>query len=371
MVGVDANRPKVESESVRVRGVSDGKRAYVRLSGRFISVLACAACCCVVAACDERAEAGESGRLEVRRVLGEPGRAPGQLMYPRGIASADDQLWVVDKGARVQQLDPETGRGIRLFTTPKYDNGKPTGITMAPMPGEDARLGLYVADTHEHRVLVYDVASGSDEPALEFGSMGIEDGQFTYPTDVAVLTDGAGRVERIYVSEYGGHDRISAFSPELEFLFSFGEFGVAHEGDSTEHRVVFDRPQSIAVDSDARELIVTDACNHRVGRFTLEGEHIAWIGGGTSDMLRYPYGLELIGRRQALIAEFGGNRVSRVDLDSGEVLGVIGEPGREMGQLAMPWGIAVLGDELFVLDSGNNRIQVVKLGGVPLAGGAR
>ncbi len=356
---------------MRVRGVSDGKRADVRVSGRSISVLVCAAVCCVLAACDERAEPGASGRLEVRRVLGEPGRAPGQLMYPRGIASADGQLWVVDKGARVQRIDPETGRGLRLFTTPKHDNGKPTGITLAPMPGDDARLGLYVADTHEHRVLVYDVESGSDEPALAFGSMGVEDGQFTYPTDIAVLTDNAGRVERIYVSEYGGHDRISVFSPELEFLFDFGVFGVAHEGDQAEHRVVFDRPQSIAVDSRARELIVTDACNHRLGRFTLEGEHIAWIGGGATDLMRYPYGLELIGDRQVLVAEFGGNRVSRVDLETGEVLGVIGEPGRETGQLAMPWGVAVLGDELFVLDSGNNRIQVVGLGGVPLAGGGR
>ena len=368
---MDANRPGVESESVRVRGVSDGKRADVRVIGRSISVLACAAVCCVVVACDERAEAGESARLDVRRVLGEPGRAPGQLMYPRGIASADAQLWVVDKAARVQRIDTETGRGIRLFSTPKFDNGKPTGITLAPMPGDDARLGLYVADTHEHRVIVYDVESGSDEPALEFGSVGIEDGQFTYPTDIAVLTDKAGRVERIYVSEYGGHDRISAFSPEFEFLFDIGAFGVAHEGDNTEHRVVFDRPQSIAVDSVARELIVTDACNHRVGRFTLDGEHIAWIGGGTSDLLRYPYGLELIGNRQALIVEFGGNRVTRLDLDSGEVLEVIGEPGREPGQLASPWGVAAIGDELFVLDSGNNRIQVVKLSGVPLAGGAR
>ena len=343
----------------------------MKQTGRFIVVLACAAVCCAVTACDEEAKSDEAGRLTVRRVLGEPGRSPGQLMYPRGIAAAEGQLWVVDKGARVQRIDPETGRGIRLFTTPKFDNGKPTGISLAPMPGADARLGLYVADTHEHRILVYDVTSGSDEPVLEIGSMGTGEGEFTYPTDIAVLTDDAGRVERIYVSEYGGHDRISVFSPELKFLFEFGVFGVAHEQDNQEHRAVFDRPQSIAVDSQARELIVTDACNHRVGRFTLEGEHIAWIGGGSTDLLRYPYGLELIGRRQVMVAEFGGNRVSRIDLETGEVLGVIGEPGRETGQLASPWGVAVIGDELFVLDSGNNRIQVVKLDGEAIAGGGR
>ncbi len=323
----------------------------------------------VAVSCDERADASETSRLEVRRVLGEPGREPGQYMYPRGIASVEGQLWVVDKGARVQRIDPKTGRCERLFRTPKFDNGKPTGLTLAPMPGEGARLGLYVADTHEHRILVYDVESGSDEPALAFGSFGTEDGQFVYPTDIAVLTDEAGFVSRIYVSEYGGHDRISAFTPGFEYLFSFGAFGVAHEQDEGDQRVVFDRPQSITIDGEARELIVTDACNHRVGRFTLEGELVAWIGGGASDLLRYPYGLELIGKRQALVAEFGGNRVSRLDLETGEVLEVLGEPGRETGQLASPWGVTVLGDEVYVLDSGNNRIQVVAIHGPELAGG--
>lgn len=336
---------------------------------RLISAAALAALCGVVVSCDERADAGEGSRLVVHRVLGEPGRAPGQYMYPRGIASADGQLWVVDKGARVQRIDPETGRSERLFQTPKFDNGKPTGLTLAPMPGEGGGLGLYVADTHEHRILVYDVESGSDEPALAFGSFGTEDGQFVYPTDIAVLTDDAGRVSRIYVSEYGGHDRISAFTPDFEFLFSFGAFGVAHDQDEGDDRVVFDRPQSIAIDREAGEVVVTDACNHRVGRFTLDGELVAWIGGGATDLLRYPYGLELIGRRQALIAEYGGNRVSRLDLETGEVLEVLGEPGRETGQLASPWGLAVVGDELYVLDSGNNRIQVVAMNGPTLAGG--
>ena len=60
-----------------------------------------------------------------------------------------------------------------------------------------------------------------------------------------------------------------------------------------------------------------------------------------------------------LVAEYGGNRIRHVDLETGETLGVFGTPGRELGQLASPWGAVVLGDELFVLDSGNNRLQVM------------
>ena len=135
---------------------------------RLISAAALAALSGALFSCDERGDAGEAGRLVVRRVLGEPGREPGQYMYPRGIASAEGQLWIVDKGARVQRIDPETGRSERIFQTPKFDNGKPTGLTIATMPGGGGGLGVYVADTHEHRILVYDVESGSDEPAHAF-----------------------------------------------------------------------------------------------------------------------------------------------------------------------------------------------------------
>lgn len=324
-----------------------------------------------LAGCDDRAGASTGSRFAVNRVLGEPGRQPGQFMYPRGIAAAHDQLWVVDKGARLQRLDPATGRAERCFQTPISDNGKPIGLTLAPLPGTDPALGIYVADTHYNRILLYSTQSESETPLDEFGSYGTGEGQFVYVTDVAVLIDEAGQVQRIYVSEYGGNDRISVFNERFEFLFSFGTYGVARQDDEQAGRIVFDRPQSIAIDRDAGELIVADACNHRVGRFTLEGEPIAWIGGAGLDLLRYPYGLELLDNRQALVAEFGGNRITRLDLLTGEVLEVLGEPGREPGQLASPWGVAVLGDELFVLDSGNNRVQVAPLRRSAQAGGPR
>lgn len=288
-------------------------------------------------------------------MFGEPGRQPGQFMYPRAIDSDGHSLWVVDKGARIQQIDPYSGQALRGFQTPAWEQGKPTGLTIGPMPGDDPRPALYVADTHYHRVLVYDLESGSDEPALTFGAYGTGPGQFIYPTDVAVLTDSAGRVERIYVSEYGGNDRISVFTPDLEFVSCFGDYGVAEEADAAP--IVFDRPQSIAIDPSSRELIVADACNHRLGRFSLDGALLGWIGG--NDRFRYPYGLSMLDDGTVLVAEFGGNRVAHVDLRTGQDLGVLGRAGRGPGELASPWGVTTIGREVFVLDSGNNRIEVV------------
>jgi DNA-binding beta-propeller fold protein YncE len=148
--------------------------------------------------------------------------------------------------------------------------------------------------------------------------------------------------------------------PRVSFVRSFGRFGSSAEAGD----IHFSRPQSIALDQERRRLIVSDACNHRVGVFTLEGELVRWFGsvqeaGDGPGQLKYPYGLALAGDGSALLAEFGNNRLQRIDLDSGACLGLFGVGGRGKGQLVTPWGVALIGDEAFVLDSGNNRVQVI------------
>jgi len=301
-------------------------------------------------------------------VLGETGVYPGQFTYPRAIASDGAWLWVVDKTARIQQIDPATGRAGVWWRMPEFALGKPTGLTVAPAPGQGGSLvtALYVADTHYHRVMVYAIPSHMPdqpeeiEPVLlgQFGGFGEEDGRFIYPTDVAVLMGGGSRVERIYVTEYGGNDRISVFGPDYRFLFSFGE-----PGEGLEPRAVeFARPQSLVIDAERRELLVTDACNHRLGRFTLDGELIGWVGGAGS--FNYPYGLELLDDLTVLVTEFGGSRVQRVEVVGGRGLGTFGSAGRGEGQVATPWAAAVIGNETYLLDSGNNRVLVTRLPGV-------
>ncbi|CAG0993819.1 hypothetical protein PHYC_02447 [Phycisphaerales bacterium] len=304
--------------------------------------------------------------------FGEVGDSPGQFSYPRCIDTQGRFVWVIDKLARVQKIDPSTGRCVGGWRMPDWQNGKPTGITVWTPPAGGATR-IIVPDTHYHRVMIYDPdGMGAPDDLMEsrgrliasFGSYGEGEGQFIYPTDVAVLPtpDGAG-MKRLYVLEYGGHDRISVFEPaaggtpgdETRFVyrFSFGKFGSGLG-------VEFNRPQSMEIDPQRNELIVTDACNHRLGRFTLDGELIAWIGGGIGKgvgQMQYPYGLVLLGGRRAMVAEFGGNRVQVFDLDAGKSLGVYGQAGRSEGQLASPWGVAVWEKSVLVLDSGNNRVQ--------------
>lgn len=330
--------------------------------------------------------------LDVQRVIGEVGTAPGQFSYPRALDFDGHDLWVVDKSARVQRIDPTDGRCLGGWTMPEFLLGKPTGITIAP--GDDGEPLVYVADTHYHRVVVYhmppippegtrgrDVFLPAQPPiSAHFGSYGEAPGQFVYPTDVAVLRDDAGKkVRRVYVSEYGGNDRISAFEPDgkggYAFAFSFGRFGSSASADAVE----FNRPQSISIDrgggSGGPELIVTDSCNHRIGRFTPEGKLLGWIGspetvGELPGQFKYPYGLCVLGDGTAIVAEFGNNRIQHIDLKTGAGLGSFGGAGRSPGQILNPWAVTAAGRDVFVLDSQNNRIVVAKVPGVRMKSAA-
>jgi len=292
----------------------------------------------------------------VTAVLGEVGVSPGQYTYPRAIANDGKDLWVIDKSARVQRIDPKTGASSALWTMPDWAQGKPCGVSVGP----DGLL--YFPDTHYFRVMVYRPPAGLDQaPELvsSFGSLGQGPGKFTYLTDVGILTAADGKsIERMYIGEYGGDDRIRVFDGAHKFLFSFGNFGSSAEASN----IQFSRPQSLEVDGERKLLVVTDSCNHRIGVFDLDGKLVRWVGaaGQGSDEFAYPYGIALMGDGTALVAEFGNHRVHHVDYVHGQSLGVFGTPGRGKGQLTNPWAVTVMGDMAFVLDSGNDRVQAFK-----------
>ena len=279
--------------------------------------------------------------LETTLTFGSPGISLGQFDYPRALAvDAQAQfVYIVDKTARVQRFGFD-GRPQIQWRMPKRENGKPTGISIAP----DGRV--FVADTHYQRIIAYD---NRGNELMRFGRYGQEPGEFIYPTDVAFGPDG-----RIYVSEYGGsNDRIQVFSAEGEYLFGFGSYG-SEVGQ-------YSRPQSMLFNSDRSELFIADACNHRIVVVAPAGDVLRVLGGygRGSGELAYPYSLMGLDDGSLLVCEYGNNRIQRLSRD-GVSLGLFGRPGTGDGELHSPW--AVDGDQhsIFVLDSRNNRVQVIR-----------
>jgi ABC-type Fe3+ transport system permease subunit/DNA-binding beta-propeller fold protein YncE len=271
----------------------------------------------------------------------ETGVGPNQTVYPRGIcySKKDDCFFLVDRMARIQRINHD-GKTINEWRMPNWERGKPTGLSVGP----DGNV--YIADTHYARVAVY---SPTGQFLKDWGTFGREPGQFIYPTDVAFDKSG-----NIYVSEYGDNDRIQIFDPNtLKVIRTIGHFG--------QEDAQFARPQSMVIDDET--LYVTDACNHRIAVFNINGTFLRHIGSiGTSlGQFRFPYGLDEDTHGHLIVTEFGNNRVQLIDKQTGKGLATWGLAGRESGQLAYPWASAVdRNGRIVTVDSGNNRLQVFK-----------
>ncbi len=276
--------------------------------------------------------------LPTDQVIGRAGRTEGRFDIPRAftIDPTDGALFVVDKSGRVQRFASD-GTFELAWKMPKFENGKPTGMSFGP----DGLL--YVADTHEHQILVFD---RDGKVRRSIGSYGQGSGQFVYPTDVAFDPDGL-----MYVSEYGGNDRIQVFDKDGRVLREFGSPG-SGEGQ-------FARPQSLAFSLDGSELFVADSCNHRIAVFSREGllqRTLCGAGTGAGE-LAYPYGVCTLADGCLLVAEFGNCRVQRLDAQSGKSRAILGGGGRAVGRLNAPWSVAIHADRAYILDCANGRVQ--------------
>ena len=288
---------------------------------------------------------GSNREGSLESTWGLHGVTDGRFLKPRAMAIDDqDQLYIVDKSARIQVFDRD-GEYLRHWRTPKFYNGKPTGLSFN-------REGLLmVADTHYFRILFYQPDGTLVKERTLGGEFGSEPGTFGLVTDVVEDSQG-----NLYVAEYGEYDRIQKFDSQGNFLFQWGGHG-PEPGQ-------FIRPQNMAVD-EHDHIWVVDACNDRVQVFDATGNEAKliriWGTQGTDvGQLRYPYDLVLDGRGHVYICEFGNHRVQKFTLD-GEPLAVWGQQGRGEGQLFNPWApVQDSRDRIHVLDTYNHRAHRIR-----------
>ncbi len=278
------------------------------------------------------------GKLDT--IWGRRGIVPGRLQRPRAMAiDAEDRLFIVDFLARIHVFDAD-GKFLHAWQTPDHANGKPTGITV-----QDDRL--LVADTHYYRVLSYTLEGQLVEAESLGGTNGPNPGEFGLVTDAVRDSTGA-----LYVSEYGGYDRIQKFSPEGEFLLDWGQYG--------DEPGQFNRPQNLLIDPQDR-IWVCDACNHRIQVFDAQGELLFIWGeeGAAPGKLSYPYDIAMDPQGVVYLCEYGNHRVQRLT-QQGESLGCWGHHGRGPGEMHNPWSLVLdsLG-RIHVLDTWNHRVQRV------------
>lgn len=190
-------------------------------------------------------------------------------------------------------------------------------------------------------------------PDRMIGGKGNLPGLLDSPRGLAFAPDGT-----IYIADSRNH-RIQHLDSEGNVLHVWGSFADVSGG--TAPGGTFNEPWGVAVGRDG-SVYVADTWNHRVQKFTSEGQFIKMWGyfgqGEAPEAFWGPRGLAVDSRNRLYVTDTGNKRVVVFDAD-GNFVTQFGASGFEVGQFDEPVGIAVgLDDKVYVADTWNQRVQV-------------
>ena len=184
----------------------------------------------------------------------------------------------------------------------------------------------------------------------EFGSWGEGDGQFVWPTAIALDSQG-----NVYVADEL-LNRISVYTRDGEFIRKWGKAGSGN-GE-------LDKPAGLAISEDGT-LYLTDSRNHRVQKFTPDGKYLGKFGsfGSGPGQLNMPWGIALDKDGLVYVADWRNDRI-QVFTPDGQWQSSFGRSGSGIGEFNRPNSVAVDKDGIiYVADWLNDRVQILNRDG--------
>ena len=289
---------------------------------------------------------------------------------PSGVAvDASGNLYVADSGNDCIKrynsfglLDTAWGSGgsIGSFGTAVDQFNSPEGIAIDVSSGK-----LYVADRSNHRIVRYDLDGTLDTTwgsggMIGTGSYGSSVNDFYLPYGVAVDASGG-----LFVADTH-NNRIKKYTSGGSLDTSWGSNGII-AGSGAEN---FSQPKGLVVDADGN-LFVADTVNSRIKKYASDSTlDTAWCAGGImaaygsgAGQFNSPSDAVMDSRGRTYVADMMNSRIARYT--SGGALdtawgsgGYIGTGGSADDAFNLPRYVAVDSDDnLYVSDSGNNRIK--------------
>ncbi|MCE1253646.1 MAG: TIGR03663 family protein [Anaerolineae bacterium] len=189
------------------------------------------------------------------------------------------------------------------------------------------------------------------------GTTGSGAGQMQAPRGIAVAPDGT-----IYVAD-SRNNRIQRLNEKGEVLATWGAMADISKGEAPGG--TFNEPWGITVGPDG-SVFVTDTWNHRIEKFTADGQFIKMWGifgqGETPDAFWGPRGIAVDAQGHVYVADTGNKRIVEFTSD-GDFVTQFGSFGVETGQFDEPVGVAVDAQgRVYVTDTWNQRVQVFDRG---------
>jgi predicted membrane-bound mannosyltransferase/sugar lactone lactonase YvrE len=185
-------------------------------------------------------------------------------------------------------------------------------------------------------------------PDLVIGQVG----ELKTPRGVAVAPDGT-----IYVSD-AGNNRIVHYSADGKLIQAWGSFADVSKGEAPGG--TFYEPWGLAADSEG-SVYVADTWNHRIQKFTADGQFIKMWGyfgnDQNSNAFWGPRDIKIDSHGRVYVTDTGNKRVAIFTKD-GEFVAQFGSAGMDVGQFDEPVGLAIDSkDAVYVTDTWNHRIQ--------------
>lgn len=282
-------------------------------------------------------------------VIGGNGPPYGKFNDPRRIAIDNEGNLYIDENwnHRVQKFN-SSGDFVLDFggSPPKFRDSKAFDTLNFPIGIEVSSKRIYVADTQNDRIAVFD-SNGSQ--LFSWGKRGTGQGEFKKPLDVAV-----GRDYNIYVVDSGNY-RLQVFDSNGSFLYSFGEGQFKH-------------PRSVAVDPSTFDVYVA-LINGSITKWSHNGTFMLSFGGigkgdgklrntygKTSDSINFGLSVDSIGR--VYVADTGNHRVQVFDSEGNFIL-KWGREGKGASEFYFPSSVEVdYSGNIYVADTYNHRVQV-------------
>ena len=225
----------------------------------------------------------------------------------------------------------------------------PEGITVHNNGGY-----VFVADTGNHRVQVFD-ANGTLN--YTFGTRGSGEGELLFPGGVGVTRKTLFNKSMVAVADTGNH-RISVWHTNGTFAFNFGSEG-SGEGE-------FRSPGGVAMYRAGWLIAVADTGNHRVQIFWPNGTFYFAFGseGSGEGEFRSPGGVAFDHSQQLFVADTGNNRLQELAYTG--VSGLVftfdtlyGPGGYIDARFDSPRSITSSWGKRVVADTGNNSYKIV------------
>ena len=197
-----------------------------------------------------------------------PGEAPGEMIWPAGIAlDSQENVYVTDEWLNRVSVFDKDGNFLGCWGSAGSGDGEfdgPSGIAI------DQQDVLYIVDSRNHRIQKF---TKDGEFLAKWGSLGSAEGQFNSPWGITIDQQGD-----VYVADHKNH-RVQKFTPDGEFIMQFGRGYGTGKGQ-------LNRPSGVAVDPEG-DVYVCDWANHRVQVFGPDGQVVTSLYGDAQELSKW------------------------------------------------------------------------------------